>query len=76
MCTMSLVDAVVGSAGLVLAVLHILLWVQVAGPSGVDGTSILIKAVGMAGVSLTPTNHERWSAAWLQVPDIHSKLIL
>ena len=74
--TMSLVDTVVGCAGMVLAVLCILMWVWVAGPSGVDVTNILIKAVGIAGVSLTSTNHERQSAALLWAPAIHSKLIL
>ena len=49
---------------------------QVAGQSGVDVTNILIKAVGIAGVSLTSTNCERQSAALLWAPDIHSKLIL
>ena len=49
---MPLVDAVAGSAGVVLAVLHILLWVQVAGPSGVDVTNILIKVEGNASMSL------------------------
>ena len=43
---------------LVLAMLLVLLWVQVAGPPVVDVTNILIKAVGIAGVSLTSTNHE------------------
>ena len=76
MFTMSLVDAVVGSPGVELAVLCILLWVQVAGRSWVDVTTILIKVVGIAGVSLTSTNHDRQSAALLQAPDIHSKLIL
>ena len=73
---MSLIDPVVGSVGVVLAVLCVLLWVWVAGPSGVDVTNILIKAVGLAGVSLTSTNHERQSAALLWASDIHSKLIL
>ena len=74
--TMSLVDAVVGSASSVLAVLYILLWVQVAGPSEIDVTNILIEAVGIAGVSLTSTNLERQPTALVEAPDIHSKLIL
>ena len=45
--------------------LHVLLPVQVAGPSGVDVTNILIEAEGVAGVSLTSTNCERQSAALL-----------
>ena len=43
MFTMSLVNAFVGSAGMVLAVLCILLWVWMAVPSMVDITNILIK---------------------------------
>ena len=75
--TLSLVDVVVVSVGgLVLAVLHVLLWVQVAVPSGVDVTSMLIETVGIAGVSLTSTNHERQSAALLQAPNIHSNAML
>ena len=61
--TMSLVDLIIGSASVVMAVLHLLLWVQVAGLSEVDVTNIMIKAVGVAGVSLTFTNHERQSTA-------------
>ena len=60
----------------VLAVLHVLQWVWVAGPSGVDVINILIEAVGVAGVSSTSSNHERQSAALLQTPDIHSNVIL
>ena len=68
---------VVGSVCcVVLAVLHVLLWVQVAGISGVDGTNMLIEAVGVAGVSLTCNSHERQSAASLQVSDIHSNVML
>ena len=37
---------------------------------------ILIKAVGVAGVSLTSTNPQRQSAALLQAPDIHSNVML
>ena len=74
--TISLVDAVVGSAGVVLAVLCILLRLQVVGPSRVDVTNILIKTVGIAGVSLTSINCERQSVALLHASDIHSKLIL
>ena len=73
---MSLIDAVVVSAGLVLAVLLVLLWMWVAGPSRVDVSNMLIKAVGNNGESLIFTNLERQSSALLQAPDIHSKLIL
>ena len=46
------------------------------GPSGVDVTNMLIKGVGVAGVSLTCTNHESQSAALLQAPNIHSNVKL
>ena len=52
--TLSVVDASVGDV--ILLGLHILVWVWVAGPSGVDVTSMVIEAVGIAGVSLTSTN--------------------
>ena len=74
--TLSLVDVGVVFAGVVLAVLHVFLWVQVAGPSRVDVTNMLMEAVDATGVSLTPTNHRRQSAALLQVPDIHPKVML
>ena len=76
MFTMSLVDGLVGSAGVVLAVLCILLWVWVAAPSGVDVINILIDTVGIAGGYLTSTSHDRQSAGLLWAPDIHLKLIL
>ena len=47
--TLALVDIFIGSAGVVSAVLCLLLWVWVAGPSGVDVTNILIDAVGVLG---------------------------
>ena len=66
--TLSLGDVVVGSLGAVVsAVLCILLWNWVAGPSRVDVTNLLIEAVGVAGMSLTSTNYDRQSAALLQV---------
>ena len=74
--TLSLVDVVIGYAGVILAVLFVLLWVWVAGPSGVDVTNILIKAVGVAWISLKSANHERQPAALMQAPDIHSNVIL
>ena len=61
--TLSLVNVGVVSVGLVVAVLHVFLQVQMAGTSGVDVTNILIKSVGVAGISLTSTNHESQSAA-------------
>ena len=74
---LSLVDVVIGSVGAVVsAVLHFLLCVQVAGPSGVDVTNMLIEPVGVAGVSLTSTNHDKQSAALLQALDIHSNVML
>ena len=67
--TLSLVDVGVVSVDVVLAVLHLLLWLQVAGPCGVDVTNILIKAIGVAVMSLTSTNCERQSAAlfWILI---------
>ena len=69
-----MVDASVGDV--VLVGLSVLLWVQVACPSRVDVTNMLIEAVGFVGVSLTSTNCERQSAAFLQAPDIHSNVML
>ena len=58
--TLTVVDIAEGSVGGVVSVgLCLLLWVQVAGPSGVDVPKMLIEAVGFPGVSLTSTNHER-----------------
>ena len=74
--TLSLVDVGIVSADVVLAVLHVLLQMQLARLSGVDVTNILNKTVWVSGASLTSTNHERQSAAFLQTPDIHSNLIL
>ena len=49
--TLSLVDVVVGSvSGVVSAALPVLLQVWTAGPSGVDVTDMLIKALGVVGV--------------------------
>ena len=48
----------------------------VAGLPVVDVTNILIEAVEVTGVSLTPTNHDRQSAALLWAPDIHSNMML
>ena len=53
--TLPVVDAPVRDV--VSVGLHVLMWVLVAGPSGVDVTDILIEAVGVVGVSLTSTNH-------------------
>ena len=61
--TLSVVDASVGDV--VSVGLHVLLWVQVAGPSGVVVINLLIEALGVVGVSLTSTNHDRQSAALL-----------
>ena len=61
--TLSVIDAFVG--GVVSVGLHVLLWVQVAGPSAVDITNLLIEVVGVAGVFLTSAHCERQSAALL-----------
>ena len=61
--TLSVVNVSVGHV--VSVRLCVLLWVWMAGPSGVDLTNILIKAAGVVGVFLTCTNHERQSAALL-----------
>ena len=75
--TLSVVDVVVTFVGGMVSVgLHVLLWVQLAGPSGVDVTNMLIEAVVVPGVSLISTNHERQSAALLSAPDIHSNVML
>ena len=67
-----MVDVVVTSVGGVVSVgLCVLLQVQVAGPSGVDVTNMLMEAVEITRVSLTSTNCERHLAALLQAPDIH-----
>ena len=74
--TLSVVDEVVTSVGgVVLVGLDVLLWVQVTGPSGVYVINMLIETVGIARVSLTSSNHERQSAALLQVPDIIQMLL-
>ena len=73
--TLSLVDVGVVSVDVVSAVLHVLLQVQVAEPSGVNVTNILIEGVGTTGIWLTSTNHERQSAA-LWAPDIKMNWIL
>ena len=72
--TLSVVDASVGDMGLIE--LHVLLWVQVEGPSGVDVTNMFIEAVGIFGVSLISTNLERQSVALFWAPDIHSNVML
>ena len=55
--------------------ISVLLQVWVAGPSRVDVTTMLMEALEVTGVSLTSTNCERQSAALLQAPDIHSKVM-
>ena len=54
----------------------VLLWVQVARPSGADITTKLMEALEVTGVSLTSTNHERQSVALLHAPDNQSKVML
>ena len=65
------------SVGCVLSVgVHVLLWVQVEGPSGEDVTNVLIETVGFTGVSLTSINYERQLGALLWAPDTNSKVML
>ena len=74
--TLFVVDVVLGSVGgVVSGGLCVLLQVWVAGPSEVDVTKRLTDAVGVVGVPLTFTGHERQSATLLQAPDIHSYVI-
>ena len=54
----------------------VLLWVWLAGPSGVDVSNMLVEAAEITGVSLTSTNCKRQSAALLQAPDIYSHVKL
>ena len=63
-------------AGVVSVGVSVLQQVWVAGPSRVDVTTMLVEALQVVTVSLTSTNCERHSAALLQAPDIHSKLML
>ena len=48
---------------------------QVVGSFRVDLISMIIEDVGVTRVSMTSTNHERQSAAYLWVPDIHSNVM-
>ena len=60
------VDVVLTSAGGVVSVgVSVLLQVWVAGPSGVDVTTMLMEALEVTGVSVTSTNHDKQSAALL-----------
>ena len=68
--TLSGIDVSIGR--MVSVGLHVLLWVWVAGLSGVDITNMVIEAVGVVEVSLTPTNHDRQSATLLKATDITS----
>ena len=63
-------------SGVVSVGVHVSLWVWVAGPSRVDVTTMLMESLEVTGVSLTSTNCDRQSAALLQAPDIHSKVML
>ena len=72
--TLSVFDVNLTSVGGVVSI-GVSVLLQVAGPSRVDVTTILMEALEVTGVSLTPTNCERQSAALLWAPDIHSKVI-
>ena len=54
----------------------VLLWVQVAGPSNADVTTMLMRMLAAAGVLGTATNQDRQSAALFHVLDIHSYVML
>ena len=54
----------------------VLLWVQVAGQSRVDVTTMLMETGEVTGMSLTSNDHERQPATLLQAPDIHLKVTL
>ena len=74
---MSVFDVVLTSVdGVITVGVCVLLWVWVAGPSEVDVTNMLMETLEVTGVSLTCTNHQRQSAALLQAPDIHTKVML
>ena len=59
-----------------MAVLHVLWWMWVAGPSEVDVTYIFVKAVGVVRMFLTFTKHKRQPATLFWAPNIHSNVIL
>ena len=45
--------------GVVSVGASVLLWMWVAGPSGVDVTTMLVGALEVTGVSLTSTNYDK-----------------
>ena len=47
-----------------------------AGPFGVDVTTMLMGLLEVTGVFVISTNHDGQSAALLRAPDIHSEVIL
>ena len=56
--TLSVMDVDLTSVGGVVSVgVHVLLWVQVEGPSRLDVTTMLMELLKVTGVSLTSTNH-------------------
>ena len=74
---MSVFNIVSASVGVVVSVgVCVLLWVWVTGPTRVGVTNMLMEVVEVTGMSLTSTNYKRQSAALLQAPDIHSKVML
>ena len=73
----SVFDVVLTSLGGVVSVgVHVLLQMWVVGLYWVEVTNMLMEAMEVTWVSLTSNNHERQSAALLQAPDIHSKVML
>ena len=64
------------SAGGIAVNVFILLQVWVAGLSGADAATMLMRMLAAAGVSKTLTNQGRQSAALFCAPDIHSRVML
>ena len=54
----------------------VVLWVWVAGPSGGDVTTMLMRMLAAAGVLGTLTNQDRQSVVLIHAPDIHLNVML
>ena len=62
--------------GMVSVGISVLLWVQVAGSSREDVTTMFMEVLQFTGMSLTFTNCKKQSAALLLALDIHSNVML